>query len=252
MLTLLETLIAFVTIMLTLSLLVKSLTSVVKNHVDYYTDHLKEEAERLAKTIVGARLPASPVLQGIDWARLGEEFLSRENFEVVLARAGVKAKLPDASVFEGARQRVKWVFERRMKNLTLALGVGLCLLLDINAFRLWDSLYKDGQIRAAFSSETYIENILAKGDEPAPGQATDAAELATQREKLRADLIQLSSDVSFGLGEVWSKSPPVDGAPSRYFIVEFFGSLLTGFLVSIGAPYWHDLLRSLANLKSPT
>jgi len=28
-------------------------------------------------------------------------------------------------------------------------------------------------------------------------------------------------------------------------IYEFFGSLLTGILVSIGAPYWHGVLQAL-------
>lgn len=32
---------------------------------------------------------------------------------------------------------------------------------------------------------------------------------------------------------------------------EFFGSLLTGILASIGAPYWHDLLRAVAQFRKP-
>lgn len=57
------------------------------------------------------------------------------------------------------------------------------------------------------------------------------------------------SDVSLGVGRVWRETPS-DLAPWGFFY-EFLGSLLTGILVSIGAPYWHDLLRALANLRNP-
>jgi hypothetical protein len=35
-------------------------------------------------------------------------------------------------------------------------------------------------------------------------------------------------------------------------VYEFFGSLLTGIIVSIGAPYWHDILQALSSLRSTT
>ena len=49
---------------------------------------------------------------------------------------------------------------------------------------------------------------------------------------------------------------PGRGIPDRGlgpwgFFYEFLGSLLTGILLSIGAPYWHDLLRALGNLRNP-
>jgi hypothetical protein len=37
--------------------------------------------------------------------------------------------------------------------------------------------------------------------------------------------------------------------PPGILIYEFFGSLLTGIIVSIGAPYWHDFLQALVALR---
>jgi hypothetical protein len=55
------------------------------------------------------------------------------------------------------------------------------------------------------------------------------------------------ADVNFGVGRVWRQgNPPMGGGA---FLYEFFGSLMTGILVSVGAPYWHDLLRTLSNLR---
>jgi hypothetical protein len=44
---LIETMIGFSAIMLLLSLLVKALASVIKNHVDYYSQNFEAEVERL-------------------------------------------------------------------------------------------------------------------------------------------------------------------------------------------------------------
>ena len=57
------------------------------------------------------------------------------------------------------------------------------------------------------------------------------------------------ADVNFGVGRVWRQNNPVIGGGA--FVYEFLGSLLTGLLVSVGAPYWHDLLRTLSNLRNP-
>src|SRR5260370_2551444 len=90
------------------------------------------------------------------------------------------------------------------------------------------------------------------------------------------------TDVSFGVGRIWreecllfnnenrqacqkaksekaasagaiakqaQKDNDAQSAPG-ILMYEFFGSLLTGILVSIGAPYWHDLLQALSSLQS--
>src|SRR5712671_2573182 len=83
MLSLIETLTGFAAIMLMLSLLVKTLTSVIKNQWDYYSDNLKHEVQRLALETTGKTWDA--LLQSkntpewaknIHWERLGDEFLT--------------------------------------------------------------------------------------------------------------------------------------------------------------------------------
>src|SRR5260370_1478377 len=82
MLSLIETLTGFAAIMLMLSLLVKTLTSVIKNQWDYYSDNLKHEVQRLALETTGKtwppliRKPAAPDwAKNIHWERLGDELL---------------------------------------------------------------------------------------------------------------------------------------------------------------------------------
>lgn len=51
-----------------------------------------------------------------------------------------------------ARLEVHWAnvcyaFETRTKNISLAVGIALCLVLNINALTIWKTLYNDRTIR---------------------------------------------------------------------------------------------------------
>lgn len=290
MFTLLETIIAFTVIMMLLSFLVKSLTSVVKNHLDYYSGHLESEVRKLVLRLLGTRLEDVQFtsggqtfrpFDGVDWKKMGEEFLTAGNIAALLGPlltpSQIEALKAQVEIHKG---KLKYLFARRMKNLSLACGLGLCLLVNINALTIWKTLYQDGQTRAKFAEPDYVEAVLLRadeaetvdegeqqdegegdeqqGDEPgeeqqgeeqgAEGdQAARAAALAEEREMFRKELESFTSDVDFGIGRVYDTTVPL--GPGG-FLAELLGSLLTGVLVSIGAPYWHDLLRTLNRARS--
>ena len=60
---------------------------------------------------------------------------------------------------------------------------------------------------------------------------------AARGEALEKQIHHFQGKVGFGIGKIWT------GEVTKWpwFLHEFFGSLLTGILVSIGVPYWHDL-----------
>lgn len=256
---LLETVIAFAAIMLLLAYMVKSLTSLAKNLVDYYSGNLKAEVERLIRGTVGGHWESwcktVPWLKDVRWDRLGEEFLSKENMTrlLVLLGAPTQALVGLEDRVKVHLQNLKYAFETRTKNLSLALGLALCLGLNINAFSIWTTLYNDQVIRGKLADPDRIEEILAKLDKNEPaGSSQDA--LKKESERLKAELAALKGDLSFGMGKIWSADFPVkdDKKPWRPWLqvmYEFFGSLLTGILASIGAPYWHDLLRMLSSAR---
>lgn len=318
---LLETITAFTVIMLLLSYLVKSLTSVVKNHLDYYSNHLASEVQDLVMRLLGKPLAQVTVtvggttykpFVGIDWKQVGEEFLTAENFKALLGPLLSQGQLEALEAqIEIHKGKMNYAFSRRMKNLSLVCGLALCLLININAFTIWQTLYNDGQTRAKFAAPEYVEAVLERADgageaeagaqepaadataaagagaadEPAgegagdegeqgenPGAAGEGedgrgnggeaegagaregeagpmtkAELAEEREMFTKELASFTSEVNFGVGRIYDKTRPLG---PRGFLVELLGSLLTGILVSIGAPYWHDLLRTLSRVRS--
>jgi hypothetical protein len=299
MLSLIETITGFAAIMLMLSLLVKTLTSVIKNQWDYYSDNLKHEVERLALETTGKAWDtlrkSSSVpewVKNIHWERLGDEFLTPAYMSWFLKQLDQNAQVSDLeSRLKIHVANVKYAFEMRMKNLALAVGLGLCLLCNINAFTIWTSLYTDEQLRATFSTAyankaSELADEQTKQETPASdqgkadqGKATDKPQLGKIQD-FQKNMQSFLKDISFGVGRIWRPTPatgkadqaqnarplretpqaqpgnraerqPKDGtkSPFEVFIYEFGGSLLTGILVSIGAPYWHDILQALSALR---
>jgi hypothetical protein len=299
MIPLLDTVIGFATVMLMLSLLVKCLTSLLKNQMDFYTKNLQHEVDRLVKGTLGvgwraaiARLPAGTDkswFEGIDWERLGEEFLTKDHMEWVLGKLGAS---PAALAGLEGRLAVhvanlQYAFETRIKNLALAVGLALCLGLNINGLTIWQTLHSDQQLRTTFAT-TYAQSTLASA-EAAPaqggGQSSEAPPAGTsplpstesahtappsaqpekshgneaiQRERLNADtqafmkrLADFQKNVNFGIGQIWTADSAQlsEGAAWKFFAFQFLGSFMTAVLISIGAAYWHDLLQMLTSLN---
>ena len=262
MLSLIETLTGFAAIMLMLSLLVKTLTSVIKNQWDYYSDNLKHEVERLTLETTGKtwealiRNPAAPMwVKNIHWERLGDEFLTPAYMSWFLKQLDSNARVFDLeSRLTIHVANVKYTFQMRMKNLALAVGLAVCLLCNINAFTIWRTLYTDQQLRATFSGP-YADAATRLAEEQAKTSAPNGDQKDATIKSFKDSLEGFLTDVKFGVGQIWMTRPTGDSknanqrTQSQIFVYEFFGSLLTGILVSIGAPYWHDILQALSSLR---
>jgi hypothetical protein len=265
MFSLLESIIGFAVIMLMLSLLIKSITSILKNHIDYYTKNFSREVERFVTGTlaeVDKRLSNKDIqfLEGMEWQRLGEEYLTKENMVWLMNKMSVSEK--DLNI-EGLKARlevhkanIRYVFEKRTKNIALVLGLALCLFMNINAFSIWETLYNDQQVRTKFSSQEYVNSVIEEMNKENPNSKTSKAastendkneerkDLEQQRQKLKDKFFHIRGEVNFGIGKIYSEKVGLIG-----FLYEFFGSLLTGILISIGAPYWHDILRVFTEMR---
>ena len=269
---LLETAIGFVAIMLVLSFLVKSLTTLISDHFDFYCDNFQYEASRLIRNLTGKKwetcaaaanvLARAPWVKDVKWERLGDEFFSEENIKWVVTQLEPAAAMGSLKgLIQVHQSKVKYAFQQRLKNLSIAVGLGLCLFLDVNGLSIWNTLYHNDQLRTTFASE-YATNALTLGanspvsatrSENPPQQAADRQKAEENLSKARAEfsarLNDFVSDVSFGVGRVWRREGPDRPAGLRGWMVEFIGAFLTGILVSVGAPYWHDLLENLSALR---
>jgi len=214
MLRLIETLIGFAAIMLVLSYLVKCLAS------------------------------KAPWIKDISWKRLGDSFLDKKNMEWILNKLG---DLADKKIdLEGIEARlevhlsnIKYAFEKRIKNIAVVVGLAVCLALKMR------SEFAGSYAEAALA--LVEQNEEEAGYSEPPDVEGEREELKKRTDAILDQLKQFQADVSFGIGRIW-RDPPKE-KDWLGFLYEFMGSLLTGIFISIGAPYWHDLLRALAGIR---
>ena len=219
MFSLIETIIGFSVIMLLLSILVKSMTSVVKNHVDYYSKNLKREVERLVYGTIGKSWSTCENevlwLKSIQWRRLGEEYMNKENMEWLLTKLGATSdKFENLEArLEVHKANIRYTFAKRTNNISLVLGLGLCLFMNINAFTIWDTLYNDQQARAKFSSGEYLssaQSLIKENEDRLEGNTKASAE-ELRKELEEATRSASRTDPPFTSGRILRNRQDMEG-----------------------------------------
>ena len=147
--------------------------------------------------------------------------------------------------YDGTMDRVNGVYKRHTQTWLIALGMVLAVVFNANLFlitqRLWTS--KDARDAVTATAQMYS----CKGDQPCTLPSYDQA---------RADIQQsLSAELPLGydldsVKNYW-KNPAAEGWISMLWLwaFNFAGWLLMAIAVSLGAPFWFDLLNKLVNLR---
>ncbi len=188
-----------------------------------------------------ARPPGGPDVAGLRAAAAG---ITNERIRrVVLAAfdsAGddlTKVKQRLEVWFDTSMDRVSGWFKRRTQWVLFGLGLFAAVALNIDPVRIANDLAVDDSLRAAVVAQA--ETLTSSGE---PVLTYDKA-----RDELAA--------IGFPIG--WTSTPPeaTCGATwwscsSGFMLRMFFGWLITGLAVMLGAPFWFDIINKLVGLRS--
>lgn len=166
-----------------------------------------------------------------------------------------------AKWYQSAMDRLSGDYKRMNQSLSLFLGLGLAVLLNIDALALAERVQTDPDLRAtmvaeamkiAASDETPDPCGIA-GKEPGEGDAavSEIDCLVTSLDPLIVQLGQVSigwSAWSLGDEGLTVNGDPVGGI--LFWVAKLVGWLITGFAVTLGAPFWFDLLKRFVNIRS--
>ncbi len=152
-----------------------------------------------------------------------------------------------ATWFDAAMDRVSGAYKRRLQATSLIVGFGLVLILNADSIVVGTALWKDSSIRAQMvqnataliatapngtSGGDPIEKLKTLDDQIRP------LPLGWERQLRDFQGLQPLFGATFGS---WS------GFLS--LIAKLFGLGLTTLAVSLGAPFWFDLLSTFVNLR---
>lgn len=137
------------------------------------------------------------------------------NGDMVKARASVE------TWFNAAMDRVSAVYRQRIQWLTLGVALAVTLLFGADSLAIGNSLWREPGLRAAVS-----------------GAAQGAQAGAFQQ------AVTTLSQMALPIGWINLPSTGLD------WFQKVVGLVLTTLAVSLGAPFWYDLLRNLTNITS--
>jgi len=147
--------------------------------------------------------------------------------------AAVQAELE--AWYDSAMDRVSGWYKRRTHAILMGLGLGATVALNVNTVRIATYLYQNGAAREALVAEATAQRDLSS--------AQGARALTT-----RLELLQLPIGWTGG---------PLGGPEERgnrgawdQVMTVVLGWLMTVFAISLGAPFWFDLLNKIMVIRS--
>lgn len=161
--------------------------------------------------------------------------------------------------YDGTMDRVAGWYRRHIVRISAASGTALVIALNADTFAIADSLARDQTLRTsvAAAAENYVKS--------APAQPTPKEQDASAKERIRDVAKQVNEAKAFGWPLGWDRNdrrtipridpndPDESAAVWRAigaWLLKALGWALTAVAVSMGAPFWFDLLNRLIVIRS--
>jgi hypothetical protein len=171
---------------------------------------------------------------------------------------GSLEKLRDdvATWFDSAMDRVTGVYKRHLKRISIFVGLIVVLALNADTIKVGKSLWSDAGLRQEMvqAAGAYLDKSRqpegSKTDQSAGGKAANAGlDVDEAVQKIQTATARLRP-----LPMGWSNPlPRLDDALSFAFIFvlisKCIGLLLTAIAISLGAPFWFDLLAMVMHVR---
>jgi hypothetical protein len=174
-----------------------------------------------------------------------------------------------ATWFDDAMDRLSGAYKRQIQWISMLVGLAVAIAFNADSFHVATTLWKDPDRRAAavqMAESVAKQSIAATGQQtPATGQPITDAQLKEQVEKTETSLRSLPIGWSCAVKQQTAASTTTpkpdmtwEDSAKQYWecahkqkisVLQFLGWLLTAAALSLGAPFWFDLLNQFINLR---
>jgi hypothetical protein len=167
------------------------------------------------------------------------------NFGATVERATTHAYDRFQRWFGSAQDRAEQWFQIHVRAVTIAAAILVAILLQLDAVEIYDKLRDQPKLIEALVKSA--PDVLEQGD-AAPDQSSSTADLQQKRTKAFGDLKEQMKNAGFDLVPPswlgrWANESGV------WWFNHLFGLMLTAGLLTLGAPFWFNLLKNLMSLR---
>jgi hypothetical protein len=139
--------------------------------------------------------------------------------------------------FDEGMDRVSGWYKRKAQYILLAIAIVLVAIINVDTFTVAQRLWKDKALRAAVATQA----ANASGAQACPGTTPQDSP-----QKRAAACIDDVQQLELPIG--WTSGSWPEGW--KGYLAKLGGLLVTAFALSLGAPFWFDLLSKIARLRS--
>lgn len=187
----------------------------------------------------------------------------KKTLAVLLDEAGHDLKKFEEAIeiwFNNAMERVSGWYKRKSQIITIILAALVTILANADSILIGKSLSSDPALRASVVAEAQKFVEENKATLLTPKEPTADSEEAKAKKKLDGYKQQIQN---LGVPIGWAQRDPnhPDVQDPRYpplvnpfdwggWLKKLLGLLLTAIAVSLGAPFWFDMLNKVINIRS--
>jgi hypothetical protein len=156
--------------------------------------------------------------------------------------------------FNGSMERVSGWYKRHSQAMLLWLAIGTVVLFNVDSLELAHRLMRDPALRSALVAQAEQAAKVPSAAPPngvpaasATGAEAAAAAAHTHAQEALANFDRLNLPVGWGHVQLVAET---SAATLGLWLSRLCGWVLTAFAVSLGAPFWFDLLKRIINIRS--
>ncbi|WP_131769573.1 hypothetical protein [Candidatus Protofrankia californiensis] len=211
-----------------------------------------EESRKLATSIVGLAGPEAvkPLWKELD--KLPRNAPLRLALTGIVTRAGHdrdRSVAELAAWYDDTMDRLSGWYKRRVQRFLIVYALLVTLLLNLDAIALTNALWENRSLRAAVveAAATQVNSSTVSTGTAATNSPEDAANQAVQAIRDAGALHLPLGWTGAGSDSADPRAVPDDAGG---WALKILGWLFTTLALSLGAPFWFDLLGRLVNMRS--
>jgi len=221
-------------------------------------------ARSVALALIGS-LDATKPVPAIDDVKAAVATLPqsaiRDTLEACLTESGNdldRFRESVATWFDDSMERVSGAYKRQLKWISMLVGLLVAVVFNADSVSVAATLWQDQALRASMVA---VATKLAESSAPTVGSGASAADLKSALEKAEGDLrglpigwkcprLERAREEKASLGERLAAYWPCarDAAPTLR-PTTILGWIMTAVALSLGAPFWFDLLQKFMNVR---
>jgi hypothetical protein len=124
------------------------------------------------------------------------------------------------------------------------MGMGMAVIMNADSFAIFKNLANDRPLRSAIVSQAQSFQT----------SSTDTSSASSRVKSNIGTLLEMGLPIGWNWKSPWNKNAitNISAIPTTPggWLLKFFGWIITGLAISLGAPFWFDMLNKVMVIRS--